>query len=443
MGKIISIILLITFTNLFPQGWNAIVETTIPFYPGTASKVDMFTNKDGIHIVVRYYQYPPGTDIFKYYLINTSGTVIRNTDIEVPGNVEFPNISGDDNIVYIVYKLGSNLKAKKSTDAGQTWSDIPLLPIGNNNCNGVDIVYGDNGLHVVYAMQDNGSDYETYYYKLNSSDQWVDYKNVTDFDANEVGGFPTVTVSANRVHVGYNTGNQSDPEVNQGIAKSRDKYNNDWQDPQVVFGSNSMIEKIFAGSTKLFDFYYELGTGFPHADLYVKERSFSGTNWSTPYLIQATADVNRIDAANTSDGKTHIVYPGAGSILYKYYESGTWSSTAQTIGDWYEHPNISAVSNDLYVIYGSSNNFIKYRHYDAAPLTPQNFAVSVYHTQYDSYPKLTWDLNNEPDVRENNQSGYIIERRIRESEFNQIATVSGTTSVYIDYTVHYAGSGIG
>ena len=234
LGKIILVLLLITFANLFPQGWNDIVETTIPFYPGTASKVDMFANKDGIHIVVRYYQYPPGNHIFKYYLINTSGTVIRSTDIEVPGNVEFPNISGDDEKVYIVYKLGSNLKAKKSTDAGQTWSDIPLLPIGNNTCNGVDIVYDYRGLHVVYAMQDNGSDYETYYYKLNSDNDWVDYKNVTDFNANEVGGFPTVTVSPNRVHVSYNTGNQSDPEVNQGTAKSRDKYNNDWQDPQVV-----------------------------------------------------------------------------------------------------------------------------------------------------------------------------------------------------------------
>ena len=36
---------------------------------------------------------------------------------------------------------------------------------------------------------------------------------------------------------------------------------------------------------------------------------------------------------------------------------------------------------------------------------------------------------------------YLIERRTRGNTFDQIATVSGTTSEYIDFTLHYAGSG--
>ena len=55
-----------------------------------------------------------------------------------------------------------------------------------------------------------------------------------------------------------------------------------------------MKEKIFAGSSKLFDFYYKLveGPATYFGYLYVKERNFSGTSWSAPFLIQAEAISN-------------------------------------------------------------------------------------------------------------------------------------------------------
>lgn len=74
------------------------------------------------------------------------------------------------------------------------------------------------------------------------------------------------------------------------------------------------------------------------------------------------------------------------------------------------------------------------------PSKPQAFKVTVHNTGYNSHPKLNWDLNLETDVINSSQA-YLIERSINGGAFSQIATVNGTTSEYIDYSVNYAGSG--
>lgn len=112
MKKIIlSFLLLCSIT--YSQSWNNIVTTTInvPYL----QKMDLYTNKAGNHIIV---QNSTTSNSIKYYLLNSSGTVVRSSTIETAGNAEFPNISGDHNKVYVVYKLGNNLKAKYSTNAG-------------------------------------------------------------------------------------------------------------------------------------------------------------------------------------------------------------------------------------------------------------------------------------------------------------------------------------
>jgi hypothetical protein len=355
--------------------------------------MDLFTNKDGNHIIV---QNSNSTNSIKYYLLNSSGTVLRSSTIETSGGATFPSISGSNDKVYLVYKLGSNLKLYKSTNAGQSWVTLYTQSIGNNTCNGVDIVYDTRGLHVVYAMQDNGSDYETYY-RLVDSDTWGSREDVTDYGT-EVGGFPTVSVSPNRVHVSYNTGDQWDPEVNQGDAKNRDKYDIDWLNPQLVFSTESFRERIHAGSTKLFDFYYKLesGLGNYHSDLYVKERSLSGTTWSTGTLLKTYADVYEIvSATNTYDSKTHIIYVGPSSVIYRNYNGTSWSSES-TVGDWYEVPRISSSSNDLFIIWRNSNNYLRYRQYDVAPLTPSNLSITI---NSGDESVLSWTANTEADVK--------------------------------------------
>ena len=291
----------------YRQGWNNTVTTSIN--ESNLIKTDLFTNRDGIHLVV---QNSNGSNSIKYYLLSSSGSLIRSATIESLDGAEFPCISGDNEKVYVVYKLGSNLKLKKSTTAGENWATLDDQSIGNNDCNGIDMVYDYRGLHVVYAMQDNEDYYETYYHLI-SDDTWGDQEDVTDY-GEEVGGFPSVAVSYNRVHVAYNSGNNSVPLNNQGDAKTRDKNGSSWETPQTVSSVTNNLsgaEKLQVRSSTLFDFYFLFVSGMGNYwyDLYFKTRSVSGTTWSSGASVAGSVGITEfIGAETTTDQKLHIFY---------------------------------------------------------------------------------------------------------------------------------------
>jgi hypothetical protein len=391
---------------LFAQGWNNTVTTTIS--EPNFVKMDLFSNKDGNHIIV---QNSSSTNSIKYYLLNSSGSVVRSSTIETSGYAEFPNISGDNDKVYLVYKLGNNIKAKYSTNAGVSWNNVQQnISVSSNTCNGVDIVYGDGGVHVVYAMQDNYEDYETYYYKLNSSNSWVDYKNVTDYGS-EVGGVPSITVSNNRVHVSYNTGQANPPSFGVGVSKTRDKNGTNWETPQLVsdgevqYGTSR--EKLQVRNNSLFNVFFDTWVDLGQFGCYiqVKSRDLTATVWPSSYttlFINGHPNVG-IGAETTNNGDLHVInYGFSNGIQYRYFNGSSWSNEQTMSSDYFynsDENNIgfSTSSNDLYVSWKAyNNNYIKYRQYDAAPLAPQNLSVSI---NSGDESVLTWIPNNEPDVR--------------------------------------------
>lgn len=103
---------------------------------------------------------------------------------------------------------------------------------------------------------------------------------------------------------------------------------------------------------------------------------------------------------------------------------------------------ITSSANDLFAVweFGGAQPYYYFRHYDDVPLVPQNFVGSVYYTQFNSYPKLDWSLNNEPDVRVNDD-GFIVYRSLNGGAFLPCTTLSGQTSSFIDFSVPYAGGG--
>jgi len=438
-GNKLIILFLVMTASLFSQSWNNVVQTTIQF--NTMVGLDLATNRDGNHILVNDYFYNGSHNYsLKYYLLNSSGSVIRSYTLENfqgGGGIQFANIDGANDRIYVVYKLGNQIKTRKSTNAGISWTnDSNILPIniGNNTCNHIDITFGkdDNALHVVWATQDAGSDYKTYYRRLDINNAWGTTENVTD--GSNVGGFPTVSKSQNRVHVSYNTGQSEDPSTNTGEAKSRDKFTNTWQTPQLVYTPQSFRERIHAGSSKLFDFYYKLETGMGQytSDLYVKERSLGGTYWSSPVLLKTSSTVYEIvSAANTYDGKSHIVYEILGGVGYRSYSGSSWSSEF-TVGSGYNSPRISSVSNDLFVTWGNEpTKYIRYRQYDAAPLAPQNPQLST--NPSNNRVRLSWSKNQEPDI-----SIYEVWRKVAEMGGNWQLIGTTTNNYFVDNEYYYA-----
>jgi len=410
--KKIFLLMALFYSISFCQGWNATVITTIN--EGTFSQMDLFTNKDGNHLVIK-----KSNGTIMYYNLNSAGTVDANKTATLETGADFPNIVGSNNKIYALYQVGSLIKGKSSSNGGASWADMPNnISIGSNTCNGVDAVYETNqGVHIVWATMDNGSNFETYYHRLYESNlSWVDYEVVST-----IGGLPTVTFSSNRVHVGYNTCD------NTRAAKSRDRYNGSWQSPQEILSSNSYIEKLHAGSTKLFDFYYRYDGVFK---LCAKTRDLSGTTWSSEHVVYTGGDNTEIlSVANTADGKIHLVYCGGGqNTVHTTYDGSNWGDE-NIISTW-GYPRISSTTNDLFVMWHREMQDLRYLQYDAIPSVPQNNQISF---PLNQSPVLTWNANPEPDI-----AGYRVFKEYKDSDGNVLFSgselKSATTYSYTDNT---------
>ena len=308
MKKIIFIIVLF-YSVAFGQSWNSPVTTTISV--SSLEKMDLFTNKNGNHLLIK-----KSNGNIVYYNINSSGTVDNNKTETLESNGDYPAITGSNDKIYTIYKAGNYIKGKYSTNGGTDWTALSNINVGSNACNAVDAVFEpDLGVHLVYAMRDNGNYFETYYYLLNTSDDWVNYKNVTDYGS-EVGGVPSITFSSNRVHVSYNSGEATPPYIGVGVSKTRDKIGSSWQTPQLVsdgeVDDGTSREKVQVRGDKLFCIFYDawVDLGQYGYRIQVKSRDLTATSWPGSYTQIFSAGEPRIlmVAETTANSKLNVVH---------------------------------------------------------------------------------------------------------------------------------------
>ena len=394
MKKLIYILLLLSI-SLNAQSWNSIITTNINV--SDVNYMENHADKNGIHVVT----FDSNNDI-KYYLISSSGTTIRSATISTNG--EYPNVVGDASGIYVVYREGSNIRVKKSTDAGANWSQRADLPIGTNACSGIDAAINVDGIHTVWSIGDSyGQDLETNYKKHSLTvNTWVDFKNVTDY-TNAYGTSPTVSLSPSRVHVGYNSYNDM-PDMYYSVEASemsRTKYGSVWQTQQQVV-SESGRGKTFANSSKLYDFYYDFVADMgAHSDLYFKYRSIGSTSWSSSTLFEGYTDVTiSLVISETANGSIHT-YTASGAVTERIIVNGSLNSPSYISGSGEIYGlDASSVYNDIYLNWKiSSTSYLQLRQYDSAPATPQNLAVTE---STNEYAELSWDASSNPDFMKYN-----------------------------------------
>jgi hypothetical protein len=161
--KKVFLLLALFYSLTLGQGWNSTVTITSINEPNL-EKMDLFTNASGNHILIKRTN---GNIV--YYNANSSGTVDANKTATLETNGDFPNIVGSSDIIYALYKAGSEIHMKYSSNGGTSWTYSSLLDIsiGSNLGNGIDAVYEkDYGVHLVWATKDSDPNFETYYYRL-------------------------------------------------------------------------------------------------------------------------------------------------------------------------------------------------------------------------------------------------------------------------------------
>jgi len=143
MKKIIFLIILLLSVAVFAQtpNWTGVKETNIN--AGSALSVDIFTNRDGNHIIVQE------SGNLKYYKMNINGVAGSPTTIESSAVVS-PSISGNGDYIFIVYGIGSQMRIRRSTNGGSSWSLWTSLSL-TTNASWMESVVSNENLHVTYV----------------------------------------------------------------------------------------------------------------------------------------------------------------------------------------------------------------------------------------------------------------------------------------------------
>lgn len=405
------------------SNWNSIIDLNVTVSSG--DRIDLYTDRDGNHVIVHK------SNQLVYYLFNAAGSQVRTS---VRDNfTEDPRLSkiiGYAGNLYIVYKKGSFIKTQKSTNGGATWSTTSVDDIGltYSTVNGLEVWTDANGLHVAYSEEydSNNGKYDTFYRMVPHNDHtWIDFKNVTDL-TDEDGGFPSVTTSANRVHVAYTNSNQLWPGQGAGNpVKNRDRLNTTWQNPTTIFSNDASRCFIIATSSKLHAFYYEVQES-PHSfSLEYKNQSLGSSSWSSAAQLQSASDpeIRHIDMAVTADDELHVVYYGQ---QYRVWD-GSWSDPFSFASGSAYNQKISPNGNDVYVTWYEDVSGVyrlKLRQRDFAPLAPSGLTRSIVNSPNNN-PRIDWSANPEADLDE-----YEVWKKKGSGNWNVLVTTPNT--YYID-----------
>lgn len=455
MKTLIVVFFLAIYSNLFSQnvGWNNIDTTDITNLNGEVEyeRIALFANHYGIHVLRVLYN--GNNKHVTYYRLKTTGeTDVDSTYMDDYG--DFPNIVGDENILYAVYRKNDTIKVHNSTDGGSNWTEFGQhieFENGNVNCNGVDAAYSDFGkLHVVWSekvTEQKVSHFESYFNRFTGL-VWTGNTNITNHATlDSMGGFPTITTSlvneTPRAHITINTGSGNLVGTNLGSSYSRDyDYSNPWTNPAAIVSSDSSrMDRIVASEDDYIHSFYFKNTG-GNPSLRYKNKLDTSSNWGTEVIVDETVsyklNTHKIPITITSGDTLHAFFFEAGEGFKhrkKYSTASTWSgwTDVSSGGVSWKDAAVTSASNDLFVLYaqGIGTNFAnnyKYRQYDDIPLAPENLTVTK---SEENHPYLEWDANYEPDL-----FYYKIYKKVT-SEFGFQYLDSTTSTSYEDETETY------
>lgn len=449
MKNLIIMLLLFLATVISAQNWTSLKISDINLSSAGDNDVDIFTNGYGNHIIVRE------SAVLKYYKMDVNGITDTLITLE-ESSVVSPSISGDANNIYVVYRKSSEnyIRTKFSSDGGSNWSYISTNP-NNSNASSIECVFSNNKLHVTYEVSN-----VIYYSSYNIlSATW---SSSTTVSTNETGTTPRITAwytsTQDRVMFLYKK------TSTESRWREWNASNSSWVNtPQTAFTVSSSFSsdpKGIAVDANYIYSYYEYIVYNPYGIFSQhQQRLRSNNSLVSTSVAQSELSVPKIFSTTTTDNISHTAFYYNG-VLEDGYEIGIMRNkhTGSGISTDPAYPyefgsnqpsmiNISSASNDVFVVWKDGlSNYLKLVYDDQNPLAPANYSVSAYQSGTNYYPRLTWSLNNEPDVRGNSTDAYKIERRTRPlngnwSSWSELANLSGTTSSYIDYTINNASGG--
>lgn len=443
MKKIIFLMVMMVSVAVIAQNpnWTSVKETNINV--GSALSVDIFTNRDGNHIIVQE------SNNLKYYKMNLNGVagspiILENT------SVVSPSITGNDSRIYVVYRKSNEsvIRAKYSTNGGSSW--LNLAQQINESGQAIESVMSNGRLHVTYQL---GNQVKYSYNNLNQT-AWTTPFTVS---GTETGILPRITASYG------GSGKDSVYFVWQKAGTFQFNHrryevsSNSWS--SVLFGhivsdphvniTNVFLSGFKVTSSTLIMYYTYYGTdsqgNYGSYFNWVWKDKNNNTYQGTGYPYPAMG--GPVYSTTTFDGNSHTAYyyfqlaageGGGQSEVFTISRSKQPSGYPDDIIYDYGfnppipdpmHINLSSAGNEVHVIWkdnsGSNNgNNLRYIWDNQNPIAPQNLTM----TSHNNHPKLVWQKNPEQDV-----DYYRIYRKIGSLPYTLHTTVSASLpNEYVD-----------
>ena len=447
MKKFLGLFLFI-IADLFCQSYNGTVITSIDATTDVPQSV--FSNRQGTNLVVK------NSGSLKLFVISPAGSVSTPVTIESAVDAGNVTISGSNDVLYVCFTKGNIIRVKKSTDNGTNWSYI-TNPGGTTNATNSEVVYYQNGLHLVYELSSS-----IYYQQYNSSsNSWSGLKTVSGTDQ---GYSPrivrsTMTADPAKVYVIFTspvTNGYSIYAKNLNIAEGL------WSQKTSLYDYNALVNVCGFGvnPNKIILHYNQYYPNDSHYDFKILSKRLPDYSFISEldYIYNQNGKTHFV---LTDDDVLHSVFQWNGyyfadqpsgiieGIVHQSYNSSDLSVSENVITSYnpnYDYINLSANANDLYFIWkAAASNYLYYRQRDAAPLAVKNLTTTTTGDP-DYHPIINWQLADEADVIFNN-TGIQIERRLYTIDYPQhwtdwsiVATLSGSQTNYTD-NINYVGSG--
>jgi len=333
---------------------------------------DIFTNRYGNHIIVQE------ADALKYYRMNVEGTTLSSSDLETSAVVS-SSITGNADLLYVVYGISNEIRTKYSTDGGSNWSTLSN-PISATVIS-VESIFSKDNLHITYQ---EGTSVK-YSRRSVSGGDWT-----TPFT---VSG----TYDATNPRIGI--WNAGDDNKIYFIYQSNNYVR--WREYDLIANSWSNVIWFIAYGLG-FDL---LHLGFVVDDTYIcafhKPSTISIFGWT----LKATAtNAGHPGPPGNSNGNTYVdkifsttiangtPFTAAWSTLEDYPDRIVrmgFNGTPEFVYDVIHTEtdlepvsivNLSSAANDVHVIWKDnfSEDNLRYKYYDDVPLIPQNLDVEIY-----------------------------------------------------------------
>ncbi len=410
--------------------WTSVKETNINV--SSANSVDIFTNRDGSHIIVQEGNY------LKYYKMNINGVAGSAINLESNVSVVSPSITGNDTKIYVVYRKSneSYIRTKYSTNSGVSWYYLTTYP-PYSNATSIESDYSNTGLHVTYQVSN------VVYYSRYNGTSWSTPVIVS---TGESGINPRITARYNGQYKDSVYFIWQKYGTNEFNHRRYEVTSNTWGNklPGYTVSVPNLVYSTLAGfrvtgtTIIIYYSYYENGTYSYHFNWAwrdINNNNLLGTG--TPTLT----DPQKLYSTTTFDNENHTAFyyvmiaggeGGEQSPLAIWRAKSTDGFPDDIIYEYQDFPqyepmfiNISSAGNEVHVIwkdeFGNNNgNNLRYKFDDQAPIMPNNLHVT---RSLNNHPYLTWSANPEPDF-----DHYIVEKAYQ----GGWTTLTQTTNTYFE-----------